>query len=244
MSARRLIVALVLLAGALICVRLGLWQLARRAEKRAINDRMAMDLADPPLRLMSYSRPIGELRGRRVGTMGTYDDSLQILLSGLEHDGEPGVHVLTPLLLPMGGAVLVDRGWLPAADGVTARPRDFAEPGPLWVVGVAETLVSGRPTPSWRVIERDSATVWSVHALGLDSIRTHFPYPVAGFTLRQLPAPGLPARPIRSAPEPLGTTMHLSYAIQWFLFAAAFVAGAIFTLTRQARATGASAGRV
>jgi cytochrome oxidase assembly protein ShyY1 len=48
---------------------------------------------------------------------------------------------------------------------------------------------------------------------------------------------------MRTAPEPIGTTMHLSYAIQWFLFAAACAAGALFTLSRpaSARASGTRA---
>ena len=232
MNGRRWFVALGLLAGALICVRLGFWQLARRTEKRALNDRMAAVLAEPPLRFITYGRDPLELRGHRVGTSGQYDETHQVLLSGMDHEGEPGVHVLTPLKLPLGGAVLVDRGWLPAPDGVTARPQDCPEHGTVWVEGVAETLTAGVATPAWRAIERDSITIWSAHALGLDSVRTHFPYPVAGFTLLQLPATSLPSRPLRSAPEPMGTTMHLSYAIQWFLFAAAFVAGALFTLSR------------
>jgi surfeit locus 1 family protein len=237
-NARKWIVAAGLLAGALVCARLGFWQLARLAEKRVLNERVAATLAEPPMRLLGTSQPIEELRGRRVGTSGQYDESRHILLSGIVREGEPGVHVLTPLMLPIGGAVLVDRGWLEAQDGVTARPQDVPEPGQHWIVGVAETLASGVPTPAWRVLEADSVTIWSVHALGRDSVQTHFPYPVAGFTLRQLPAADLPDRPRRTAPEPLGTTMHLSYAIQWFLFAAAFAAGALFTLSRPSARTG------
>ena len=224
------------MAGALLCVRLGFWQLRRLAMKRSLNDAMAERLAEPPVRL-SGSLPLADsFPGRRVEVAGRYDESRQVLLSGLMREGEPGVHVLTPLLLAESGAVLVDRGWLPAQDGVTARPESLSEPGPRTVVGVAEPLIKGFPTPAWRVLSTDGAVVWSVHALGRDSVQTHFPYPVAGFTLRQLPAAGLPQRPMRTAPEPIGTTMHLSYAIQWFLFAAAFVAGALFTLSRSASA--------
>lgn len=231
------------MAGALLCVRLGFWQLGRLAMKRSLNDTMAERLAEPPVRF-SGSLPLADsFQGRRVEASGRYDESRQVLLSGLMREGEPGVHVLTPLLLAEGRAVLVDRGWLPAQDGVTARPQSVPEPGPRSVVGVAEPLAEGFPTPAWRVLSTDGAVVWSVHALGRDSLRTHFPYPVAGFTLRQLPAAGLSQRPIRTAPEPIGTTMHLSYAIQWFLFAAAFVAGALFTLSRSAsaRASGSRA---
>ena len=236
MLVRRIFLAAALMAGGLLCVRLGFWQLARLALKRSLNDAMAERLAEPPVHLSGFTVRPDSFPGRRVEAVGHYDESHQVLLSGLMLEGEPGVHVLTPLLLADSGAVLVDRGWLPAQDGVTARPESVPEPGPRAVVGVAEPLLKGFPTPAWRVLTTQGALVWSVHALGWDSVRTHFPYPVAGFTLRQLPAAGLPQRPMRTAPEPIGTTMHLSYAIQWFLFAAAFVAGAVFTLSRSASA--------
>lgn len=229
---RRLLPAVALLAVALACVRLALWQLARLAEKRALKESMEAALAAPEVRLAGPSAPLSSLRGRRVGTAGRFDQSRQVLLSGVVREGEPGVRVLTPLEFPLGGAVLVERGWLAAQDAVSARPQDFQEPGPRWVSGVAESLPIGLATAPWRALEADSVTVWSVHVLSLDSVRTHFPYPVAPFTLRELPAAGLPARPLRSAPEPVGTSMHLSYAIQWFVFAAASVAGALFLLMR------------
>lgn len=238
MDARRVFFAAGMLAAALLCARLGLWQLARRALKNELNERAAAALAAPPMRIADAAQPAKPLLGRRVQASGTYDERRQVLLSGMVRDGEPGVHVLTPLMLEPGGAVLVDRGWLPAQDAVTARPEDVPEPGPRTVVGMAEPLVQGQATPAWRTLRADSLTVWSVHGAGLDSVRSHFPYPVAGFTLRQLPSRGLPDRPFRSAPEPIGTIMHLSYAIQWFLFAAAFVAGAIFLLLRPAKAAG------
>ncbi|MGH7740436.1 MAG: SURF1 family protein [Candidatus Eiseniibacteriota bacterium] len=232
MLARRLALAAVLFAAALVCLRLGFWQLARLEEKRALNDTRAEVLAEPPIRLSDISPDMGRPAGRRVSASGRFDESRQVLLSGVVKDGEPGVRVVTPLILASGGAVLVDRGWLPAQDAVTARPVDYPEPGPRSVLGVVEPLAQGLATPAWRALAAQGALVWSVHALGWDSAQTHFSYPLARFTLRQLPAAGLPARPMRTAPEPIGTTMHLSYAIQWFLFAAAFAAGALFVLKR------------
>src|SRR5262249_14190846 len=65
---------------------------------------------------------------------------------------------------------------------------------------------------------RDSFTVWSTPRLDPDSLRGRVPYALAPYVVRELPGPGVPAQPVRSDPHPYDETMHLSYAIQWFLF--------------------------
>src|SRR5256885_11133395 len=81
---------------------------------------------------------------RRVSVRGVFDERRQVLLVGRSHDGEPGVHVVTPLVSERDSvAVLVDRGWLPAADAATARPQDVPAPGPREVVGLGDALARG-----------------------------------------------------------------------------------------------------
>lgn len=147
-----------------------------------------------------------------------------VLLAGRAHSGSPGVDVLTPLRLASGSAVLVNRGWLPSPDAATARPQDFPETSPRRVRGFVELPRSGRRSDP-RVIESDSVTVVGTAGLEIDSVRRHFPYPVAGFVVRELPGDGVPAQPLRSAPRPFDESMHVGYAVQWFLFAAILVGG-------------------
>ena len=159
----------------------------------------------------------------------------QILLAGRAHDGSPGVSAVTPLVLDGGArAVLVERGWLYADDASTAHPERYPEPGPRAVIGIAEPLAGGRGGPPMRAVPSDSAKLWSMRWLDRDSLAPRLPYALAGFVVRQLPGEGIPGRPLRLPPRAYDETMHLSYAIQWFLFAAILLGGStILAFTRR-----------
>ena len=152
----------------------------------------------------------------------------QFLLSGRAHDGAPGVEVVTPLRLPGSPtAILVDRGWLPSPDAATARPQDYPEAGERVVRGLAEELRRGAGGPPVRALAADSMALWSVRWLDADSVAQRLPYAIAGYSLRELPGSGVPDRPRRSRPTPYNEMTHLSYAIQWFLFATIMLGGSV-----------------
>ena len=217
-----------------MCVRLGFWQLSRLEEKRELNRRRLAALEAPVLDLSSAAAFSGAVVGRRLRLSGVYDSLHHVLLRGRAHQGAPGVEVITPLRLAgRDDAVLVRRGWLPAPDATTARPQDYAERGRVSVVGIAEEArpVLGRVRV---VVSRpgEGVTLLSVGQVALDSLRAQLPYPLVGFTLRQLPDPSLPPLPVRVAPAPLNEGMHLSYAVQWFSFALIILVGAVVLALR------------
>ena len=238
---------------AAVCVRLGFWQLSRLHEKQALNQGLRSALAAPPLDLAgadaaAASRPAGALQGARYFARGRYDESRQFLLMGRAHDGDPGVEVVTPLLPEDGSAaVLVNRGWIPSIDGATAQPERFPAAGERTIVGLAEPIVRGiarsRPTPYLRV-EIDSLHVWSTPRLDADSVEARLPYRVRPYLLRALPdaADSLEvaqeasasafAGPLRPPVRFYDETVHVSYAGQWFAFAAIALIGSIVLVVR------------
>ncbi len=240
MRLRSLAVALVVIAAAIVCVRLGFWQLSRLAYKRHLNTAMRHRFALEPRRVTDPLRLPDSLLRRRVVLRGVFDERRQVLLAGRSHDGEPGVHVVTPLVTQRDSfAVLVDRGWLPAADAATARPQDFPVPGVRDVAGVADTLQRGAGGDGGRRVGADSVTLWSTAELNLDSLSARFPYSLARFFVRELPSPGAPQWPAREPPAPYEETLHLSYAIQWFAMATILVVGsAALAWSRRGRAPG------
>jgi len=244
MTVRSILVALGVLAGAAVCVRLGFWQISRLHEKQAINAALHAAEHAAPLVIDGEPPDVEQAREHRLEATGRFDERHQFLLSGRAHDGEPGVEVVTPLRLAGSAtAILVNRGWLPSADAATARPQDYPESTVRAVRGLAEPLQHGAGGPPSRVLESGTTTLWSVRWLDADSIAPRLPYAVAGYALRELPGPGVPERPRRSPPRPANEIMHLSYAIQWFLFATIMVGGSVvFAWSRRRRDAMSSAG--
>ncbi len=215
-------------AVAVSCVALGLWQLRRLDERRALNARIERSGDEPPRSIDSSSAAAAATAYERVRVAGTYDAEHEVLLYGRSLDGRPGHHVVTPLILRDGSAVLVVRGWVPFP--MQRPPVPQASPAATEVV-VDGLLVpdrgDGSDVPDARGI---------VGTLDVRGIASTVPYEVFPLGVQLLaqhpPQPSLPRPVPRPAPS---EGPHLSYAIQWFSFAAvALVGGAI--LIRRERA--------
>lgn len=221
------------------CVRLGIWQLDRLEQRRALNAEIRRGLAAPPVLLEALAgADPGTLAYRRVEVTGTYDPEREVLLYGRALNGEPGHHVLTPLLLerPVDGAraILVDRGWVPFELGTP--PVGPAAP-PAGRVRISGFLL---PTAGEAdvVIERgaDGRVLTVAHdepgAIGPELGLPLFPLPLQ--LQRQQPAQA-GELPVVVPPPELSEGPHLSYAIQWFTFATIALVGAVLLVRREAR---------
>jgi surfeit locus 1 family protein len=211
--ARRSLMVFLLLAAA-VCVRLGFWQLSRLRERQAANLVALSARAATPLSIDRVdSADLSDLAQHRLIATGRYDQEHDIVLRGLALDGVPGVHIVTPLLLPAQEiAVLVDRGFVPAPDAVTVDTDSLREPGRVRVEGIGVPIPSGGGKP----LEHRGRTTWG--RLDLVALGERLPYPILPLYLRQLPDSSLPAFPRRVPPPPLDEGPHLGYAVQWFLF--------------------------
>ncbi len=227
MKPRTVLVAFAVVAMAGTCVRLGFWQVSRLHEKQRLNASLRAALAAPPVELGGRPAPLDSVLGRRVSARGRFDEARQVLLADRPYEGSPGVEVVTPLLLPGGSALLVDRGWLYAGDAATAAPGDYPEPGERTVTGLAQALPRDGGGAPFRRLPAGARAVWSARLLDRDSLAARFPYPLAPYVVRELPGPGVPARPRRLPPRPYDEFMHVSYAIQWFLFATILLGGSL-----------------
>ena len=225
MKPRTVLMVLGVLVGSAVCVRAGLWQLSRWQQKHALRARLERVLVEPPLACGGTPPAPERAIGRRISLVGRYDESRQFLLRGRLHEGEQGVEVVTPLIVAGGPAVLVERGWLAAVDGATARPADCPEPGERAVVGYVERLERSPAGYPYVRMAGDSLALYSAALLDPDSLAARLPYPIAPYLVRESPGPAVAPWPRRSAPEPPNDTMHLSYAVQWFSFAAILLLG-------------------
>jgi surfeit locus 1 family protein len=200
-------------------VSLGSWQWRKAQLRQAEWERFARG-ADSVRPLGAAD--LGEVpRFQRVSLAGHYDGGHQFLLDNRTHEGRAGYEVLTPLVRPDGRVVLVDRGWVPFS-GVRARLPEVALPagqGLITVIGRSDELPvagleSGRSGPpqegGWPKVTSYPTMPQLARALG-----TALPARILlldrdqpqGY-LRDWRPPGM--QPLR----------HLSYAIQWWAFAA------------------------
>jgi surfeit locus 1 family protein len=231
---RTAVTALLTLAACALCVRLGFWQWHRWLAAEATTTRFlrGSETLEP-----LGARPPGEVAlFQRVSLTGRFDGAHQFLLDNRSYQGRPGYEVLTPLTRATGAALLVDRGWVPFS-GSRAHLPDvrLASDAPITVTGrIAELpsagLASGRAAPpagdDWPKV-------------------TSFPTPgeLAGALAVPLSSrillldPEAPQGYVRDwQPPGMSPLRHLSYAIQWWCFAAlALVIFAVMSV-RRARA--------
>jgi surfeit locus 1 family protein len=204
---------------ALVCVRLGVWQLDRLRERRARNAAVRAARELPPLALPRPGLTADSVRYRRVVAVGVYDYAWERLWRPRIYDGVVGVGLVTPLRLADGAAVLVDRGWVPAPSGAAPDVAGYR-------AGDSIVTVDGFAMPAPRA-------PGDVDPVALaDSL----PYPLVPFVVQLPPgAPSGPALPLRVPLPALDDGPHRSYAFQWFSFAAIALVGTAFLLRREHR---------
>ena len=231
---RRIALLVVALVIAGVCVRLGFWQLHRLAWRRGLNASIEAGLAAAPVpigSLLGGGEPVQGLAYRQVEATGTYDPSHEVILYGRTQDDRPGNHVLTPLVLADGTAVLVDRGWIPfQANPPLPVPGTGAAPGGS--VTVAGYLIA--PDDS---SPPGAAPVTVIQRIDLTLLSGQMPYRLAPMALL-LRSQGPPQTGALPAPAPLPELTegpHLSYAIQWFAFATIALVGAFLVWRRDRR---------
>lgn len=218
----------------LVCIRLGIWQLDRNEQRSERNGRIEANSVTEPVPiddLLPGSDPLPAAHEwRQVTIEGSYDPDHEFLLNLRPLDGESGVHVVTPLVTAEGTAVLVDRGFV-AVDGPATERPDVSTPpsGRVEVTGRLRVSEEGRGTGG-------SLADGAVRFVDVDELAADLPYPLyGGWTelVDQQPPADDQLQPIPS-PE-IDAGPHLSYAIQWFLFACVGLGGFVLLIRAEAR---------
>lgn len=199
-------------------VNLGLWQLRRADEKTALMAARDLRGQDAPVQLTSTAANPDDLRYRRVVVSGEYDVEHQFLVDNQVHGQQPGYHVLTPLRLDGGAAVLVNRGWIPMGTDRSQRPAVGIQTARVQISGVADRFpgvgfkLKGADIPAsgWPSVVQLPEPARLAERLG---------YPVLPYQVLLDPSADegyiRAWREVRLTPE-----KNRGYALQWFLFAA------------------------
>jgi surfeit locus 1 family protein len=216
------------IAASVLFVRLGFWQLDRAEEKRQLLEayRRGADHT-VPLTRDNVERLV---RFQQVEVRGRYDGARQILLDNMGSNGPdnglPGYHVWTLLHLEQGGAVLVNRGFVPLTDSRKHLPSVPVDDHLRTIVGRLNTL----PEPAVRLAPTVPQGTWP-EVLYYPEVAqlTHLlgePIPPRIVLLDPHAADGYER--IWQFHSDFGPEQHIAYAAQWFAFTVA--AGVIFLL--------------
>lgn len=225
LSARGWVVLGAALALAALTARLGVWQLDRAAQKERLQTAIdtRRDLPALPAEALALSASQAEAQHhRRIELRGHWLPQHTVYLENRQMQGRPGFFVLTPLQLPDGSAVVVQRGWLPRDPVDRTRVR-----APVPADG--EVALGGRIAPP-------PARLYDFEGGASGAIRQNLDLPAyaseTGLRLRPLsvlelaPAVAAPAAGsgdglVRDWPAPAADVhKHYGYAFQWFSLSA------------------------
>jgi surfeit locus 1 family protein len=216
-----LVATLLAIVGIASVAHLGVWQLHRAQEKRAILDQMSAGAATTrTLESVDQRLP----RYQTVRATGRYDAAHQVLLDSMPSPrGMPGYRVLTPFELGAGGWILVDRGWVPMGRTRAELPKiDVAEDERTIVGQLAEV-----PRPGLRLGSGQNAAGagwprvmnFPEHA----DLERALERQLGHFVLRLDPAQSDGYERMLAPPPDFGPSRHIAYAVQWFAMGVAML---------------------
>lgn len=205
-----------------VLLALGTWQLERREWKRDLIADVGARMAGPAVALPAPPVDAAALRYRPIRIQGRFLHDRELYLEARSHEGQAGLHVVTPFELDDGRVLLVDRGWVPPE---RRAPETRAEGQVAGRIELTAYLWTG----GWKGYaflrpENDpagNAWVWMdlprmAESAGLADAETGY-YLVAG------PAPNPGGLPIGRAPGVDLRNNHLEYALTWYALAFALL---------------------
>jgi surfeit locus 1 family protein len=233
---RWLIPTFFVLAAALICIRLGIWQLDRLAQRREFNTHfVAMSTMDP-LELPSMGN-LEEMEYRQVVAEGFFDFSQQVAIRNQYYQGQDGFHLLTPLVLSNGSAILVDRGWIPYEENsVRSDWEKYNVEGKVKVTGIIRHSreradITGDSDPELLPGQKE-LQIWNFPNITRIQLQTTIP--LLPVYIQESTSQNEGTYPIATQSEvEISEGPHLGYALQWFTFAGIFLVGYPFYIKKQ-----------
>ena len=204
---------------AVVCVFLGNWQLARRAEAQAEIHRVDTNWSAEPVPLTEALPTLDSFDESQkwlpVVMEGTYLQEDELLVRTRPRAGMPGFEVLTPLQLADGAVFIVNRGWLPTGSAQDAP--DVVPSAPEGTVTVVARLKAGEPSLAGRSSSGNQISTIQLHEIS-DRLGTDNYTGAYGLMISESPE-AIEPRPLAVIKPPRDEGPHLSYAFQWYVFA-------------------------
>jgi len=224
-----IILTVVVVALVVTMINLGIWQLNRLDERKAFNSSVRANLSAEPAPLadvLTAQTNPKDVEWRQVTVSGAYEADAQVLIRDRSLNSAPGFNVVTPLRLADGTFVAVTRGWIPGDQ--TAAP-----PPPGGTVEVLGRLrVSQQRRNSLEKADPETGVLDKMNRVDVPRLDQQVDGDAVPMYLEVVDSnPVDSAVALIPAPE-LNDGPHLSYAVQWFLFTLAAIAGWVIAVRR------------
>lgn len=207
----------------IILVNLGLWQLRRLDQRRALNQAILDGLNQPPVTLTDQPVEPDAMHLRRVSVTGTFDNEESVILRGRSLNGQQGAELVVPLHIENSDtAVLVNRGWIPLAFSDAEARRAYDVDGKVTLEGIAYRTQTRpdtyfAPTDPTPAPGQDGLDAW--FRVDIERIQQQVDYPLLPIFVAQSPDEESTGPPIPEENIDLSEGPHMGYALQWFSFA-------------------------
>jgi surfeit locus 1 family protein len=215
-------------AGIVLTLALGDWQLGRGNEKSALAQRILAANRDALIALPAAAIRAEDVAWRRVEVRGRFEPKYAVFIDNRVLHGAVGYHVLMPLRIGDSERyVLVNRGWIAGTNTRSQLPQVTTASETVTIVGLA-TL------PSKRYLELSTqvaqGNVWQ--NLTLERYREAVPISIQPVVIQQENDLGDGLKREWGAPD-LGIEKHYGYAFQWFALAATILIFYLFSHVRK-----------
>nr|WP_201469968.1 SURF1 family protein [Microbacterium hydrocarbonoxydans] len=212
------IYVLIAIAFAVGCAFLSQWQFDRNEARAEQISLVEQNYDADPVPLIELIGADGELAAgdvwHPVVLTGEYLSDKQLLVRNRPHGGTSAFEVLVPFRDSDGRIIIVDRGWVPPGDGESPDAVPAPPDGEVEVIvrlRPGEQLpASGRGAPDGQVPTINLPSIAGI--IGGDVVTGAY-----GQIVSESPAPAVVPGGFDSPTDDPGP--HLSYAIQWILFA-------------------------
>lgn len=219
-------------AFAIACVALGQWQFDRREQAQAAIALLNQNYDVPAVPIAEVVSELSEFdsseKWRLVGVEGVYEDD-PIYVRTRSGPTGIGFEQLATLTRDDGTAFVVNRGWVPANGDNSAPAETPALPaGPVTVTARLipnEQLIVGRNAPDGQIA--------TIHLPSIDD-QTAADVFLGWYGRVDTETPSAPSGSVWTKPV-LDEGPHLSYALQWYVFALMGFYGYGWALRKEAR---------
>jgi surfeit locus 1 family protein len=224
--------ALVVLAVVVLTTRLGFWQLSRAHQREALNAHMLEFQHETPIPLDGKPLSLASIEYHRVVARGRLLPEQTVLLDNRPYQDQPGFYVVMPLVLDGGGAVLVNRGWLPRNSQDRTQIGSFRTPaGEVEITGVARA----NPGEAFELGHGGSAPHTKIRQnLVIDEYAGETGLPLQPFVIQQTGV--LDDGLVRDWPvQTADVQRNYGYMVQWWAMAVAALGFGLYAAWRAGR---------